>query len=240
MLQPFFRPCLLIKSRCFHHFYFCIRVYALWHTFKFEDSSSLLCEIRLSWNFRKCLYFAFGSIGHFDDVNCDAAYFHLVWKKRFEAKLCFGVNGSVSFDFLHLLFCTFNSVTWFRPHISCEASHGLWVKDDEEEALYLYWNCCINPLSFSAALTFTSIYFGKHYPHVAITLTCFDALLLTILLVSYLRFYVLYKSQDVIQSDRAKYEVIHDCLFCYCYHFLMLFAIYCIQIRLIFNRHCQN
>ena len=68
-------------------------------------------------------------------------------------------------------------------------------------------------LSFSAALTFTSIYFGKYYPHVAITLTCFDALLLTILLVSYLRFYVLYKNQDVIRRDRAKYEVIRMIVF---------------------------
>ena len=62
----------------------------------------------------------------------------------------------------------------------------------------LYWNCCINLAVFSAALTFTSIYFGKYYPHVVITLTCFHALLLTILLESYLQFYVLYKNQDVI------------------------------------------
>ena len=168
MLQPFFRPCLLIKSRCFHHFYFCIRLYALWHTFKFEDCSSLLCEIRLSWDFRKCLYFAFGSIGHFDDVNCDAVYFYPVWKKRFEAKLCFGVNGSVSFDFLHLPFHTFNSVTWFRLHISCEASHGLWVKDDEEEALHLYWNCCINLAVFFCCTDFHLNLFWKTLP------TCCD------------------------------------------------------------------
>ena len=123
---------------------------------------------------------------HFSNVDCDVMHFFVVWKEHFGAKLCFGADNPVFSTFFTRLSGLLIVLLGFD-----RMYHAKHLVDYDfkmtNKKLYISIAIALSvSLFFSAVLTFTSIYLGKYYHHTATTITCFDALLLTILLVIYL------------------------------------------------------